>query len=150
MAVQQVSGQAPRRAGGREISGYGLRGLLALGTAALVLITLMSLDGAGFGPVPVVLSLVAAGSVAAFPGSPAPMAVSIIVIVLYGTSVPDFGLAGVVVASLLHTAHVLAGLAEVVPAQARAELPALRPTFHRWWRVQLLVLPALVVLAGLL
>lgn len=149
MVVQEPAGSL-HRSGGREVSGYGLRGLLAIMTAALVLITLTNLDGSGFGPVPVVLSVVAGGSIAAFPGSPAATAVSCGVIVLYGTSLPDFGWVAVAVASLLHTSHVLAGLAEIVPARARVELPALVPAFARWWRVQVLAVPTLAILSVLL
>lgn len=152
MTVSQASTQPVRSpgAGGREISGYALRGVLALVIAALVLITLVHADQVGFGPVPVGLSIVAAGSVAVFPGSPAPMAVSCIVLLLYGTSVPEFGVAAVGVAALLHAGHVLAGLAEVVPSRARIELPALRSTVRRWGRVQLLLVTPLVILALLL
>jgi hypothetical protein len=145
-AVREVSGRLPGGATGREMSGFGLRALLAVATFALVLTTLVNLAGGGFGPVPVAFAVVAAGAVAGFPASPAATVVACLVVVLYGTSVPEFGLAAVAVASLLHTAHVLAGLAEVVPARARVELPALQPSVRRWSRVQLLTVPVLVML----
>lgn len=151
MAVEQVATSAPATGrGGREISGLGLRLVLGAGAFGLVLVTLVSAQGARFGAVPVVLALVAAVAVAGFPASPAAMAVSTIVIALYATSVSEFGLAAVVVGSLLHTVHVLAGLAEVIPARSRVEMPALLPTFRRWRRVQLLTVPVLAILTPFL
>jgi hypothetical protein len=45
---------------------------------------------------------------------------------------------------------VLAGLAEVIPARARAEVGALVPTVRRWLHTQLLTVPVLIVLVAVL
>lgn len=55
----------------------------------------------------------------------------------------------VLTASLLYTVHLLAGLCEVIPATARIEPGALRPSLVRWVQVQLATVPALALLTAL-
>lgn len=136
-------------ASGRDLTGWALRALLAAATAGLVLAAIVGLEGAQFGAAPVVLAVIAAAAVGCLPSSPAPLAVCALVIVLFTAGDPGFQIWLVVGASLLHTVHVLGGLAGVIPARARVEYPALAPTFRRWVRTQAVTVPVLVVLVAL-
>ncbi|HEX6337012.1 MAG TPA: hypothetical protein VFZ85_08665 [Jiangellaceae bacterium] len=136
-------------AGGRVVSGRDVRVLLGLGSAGLLLAALV---GAGHRPHPlgIIALAVAAVVVAAFPASPAPAAVCVVAVLLLLSGDIGFTVWFVAVAALLHSVHVLAGLAEIVPARARAEAAALAPTGRRWLQVQAATVPILVVLAALL
>ncbi|HEX6326797.1 MAG TPA: hypothetical protein VFZ72_09515 [Jiangellaceae bacterium] len=136
-------------AGGRVISGRDVRALLGLGSAALLLAALV---GAGYRPHPPVIAALAvvAVVVAAFPASPAPAAACVVAVFLLLSGDIGFTVWFVVVAALLHSVHVLAGLAEIIPAGARAEAAAVAPTGRRWLQAQAATVPILIVLAALL
>ena len=136
-------------AGGRVVSGRDVRVLLGLGSAALLLTALV---GAGYQPRPLVIVAlaVAAVVVAAFPASPAPAAACVVAVFLLLSGDIGFTVWFVAVAALLHSVHVLAGLAEIIPAGARAEAGALAPTGRRWLQTQAATVPILVVLAAVL
>jgi hypothetical protein len=136
-------------AGGRVVSGRDVRAVLGLGSAALLL---ASLVGAGYQPHPLVIVALAvvAVVVAAFPASPAPAAACVVAVFLLLSGDIGFTVWFVVVAALLHSVHVLAGLAEIIPAGARAEAGALAPTGRRWLQTQAATVPILVVLAAVL
>lgn len=136
-------------AGGRVISGRDVRALLGLGSAALLLAALV---GSGYRPHPLVIAAfaVVAAVVAAFPASPAPAAACVVAVFLLLSGDIGFTVWFVVVAALLHSVHVLAGLAEIIPAGARAEAAAVAPTGRRWLQAQAATVPILIVLAALL
>lgn len=136
-------------AGGRVVSGRDVRAVLGIGSAALLLAALV---GAGYQPHPLVIVAlaVAAVVVAAFPASPAPAAACVVAVFLLLSGDIGFTVWFVVVAALLHSVHVLAGLAEIIPAGARAEAGALAPTGQRWLRTQAATVPILIVLAAML
>lgn len=130
------------------LPGYFIRLLLAVGTVALVLTALG--DAVPLDPRWLAAAVAVAGLTAAFPASPAPMAVGVAAVLALVVGDPGFSVQLVVVGSLLHTVHVLAGLAEAVPARAVVELPAVLPTVGRWARTQVTTVPVLVVLAAIL
>lgn len=132
----------------RPLPGHLVRLLLAAATAVL----LLSAFGGGLLATPLRLALVAGlvGLAAGFPASPAPAVAAVVAVVAFAAVGPGIGVQLVVVASLLHTVHMLAGLAEAVPARAVVELPAVLPTLGRWARAQLLTVPVLVALAAVL
>jgi hypothetical protein len=144
-AATQLAGRP-----GREVTGRAVRAVLGLAAAGLVLTAIVNLEDARFGPVPLVLAILAGAIAAGFPSSPAPLAVSAVAIVLFVADDSGFSLWLVLGASLLHTVHVLAGLADVIPARARAEYRALAPSMRRWVRTQGATVPVLVILAALL
>ncbi|HEU4541468.1 MAG TPA: hypothetical protein VFR23_10115 [Jiangellaceae bacterium] len=134
---------------GRAVVGRDVRAVLAVTSAGLLL---AALAGAGYTARPVVLLAVvgAAAVTAAFPASPAPAGLCVVAVFLLLSGDAGFTAWLVVAASLLHTVHVLAGLAEVIPARARAEVGALVPTVRRWLHTQLLTMPVLIVLVAVL
>ncbi|HEX5994524.1 MAG TPA: hypothetical protein VFY84_05220 [Jiangellales bacterium] len=135
--------------GGRVVSGRDLRVLLGLGSAGLLLAVLV---GAGYHLHPWVITAVAAAAVvvAAFPASPAPAAACVVAVFLSLSGDVGFTAWFVAVALLLHSVHVLAGLAEIIPAGARAEAMALAPAVRRWLRTQAVTIPILIIIAALL
>lgn len=134
---------------GRVVSGRDLRVLLGLGSAGLLLAVLV---GAGYHLQPWTIMAVAAAAVvvAAFPASPAPAVVCVVAVFLSLSGDIGFTAWFVAAALLLHSVHVLAGLAEIIPADARAEAVALAPTARRWLRTQATTVPILVVIVALL
>jgi hypothetical protein len=112
----QVSGAAA----GQVVAGRDVRSLLGLTSASLLL---AALAGAGYTvrPLVVVAVVAAAAVVVAFPASPAPAGVCVVAVFILLSGDGGFTAWLVVVASLLHTVNVLAGLAEIIPARAQAE-----------------------------
>lgn len=154
MSAATGAGRAERphlsgAAAGVVVTGRDLRAVLGLASAALLL---AALAGAGHTVHPVVVAafVAAAAVVAAFPASPAPAAVCVVTVFILLSGAGEFTGWLVVVASLLHTVHVLAGLAEIIPIRARAEVGAVVPTARRWLRTQIWTLPLLIILVALL
>jgi hypothetical protein len=143
------AGLAGNATSGRGVWGPDLRGLLGIAAAGLLFAALAG-TGYAFHPLVVLLFVVAAATAAILPATPAPTAVCVLAVFLLLSA--DVGFTGwvVVVASLLHTVHVLAGLGEVIPIRSRVEVAALAPSIRRWARTQALTLPVLIVLVAVL
>lgn len=135
------------------LSGTTLRVLLGAATAALLATVLTGVGMApgwlGGGLVMVASVVVASVMVGRHPDSPVPTLVSGAAVVIYVVGGAPVGLV-LAIGPLLHAAHVLAGLAAVVPPPARIERPALRPALRRWATTQAATFPVLVVAAVLL
>lgn len=142
--LSQASGAAERAVTGRDI-----RVLLGLTAAGLLL---AALAGAAHAVHPLVAGAVvaAAAGAAVFPASPAPAAVCMAAIFIVLSGDGGFTAWLVAVASLLHTVHVLAGVAEIIPARARAETAVMLCTARRWLRAEAVTVPLLVVLVAVL
>ena len=136
-------------ASGRAVAGRDVRAFLGLASAALLL---AAVAGAGYAvrPVVVLAVVVAAAVTATFPASPAPAGLCVVAVFVLLSGDIGFTVWLAVAASMLHTVHVLAGLAEIIPMRARAEVGALVPTARRWLRTQVVTVPVLVVLVALL
>lgn len=134
-------------AAGREITGRTLRGMLGAAAFGLMLAAILTIEDARFGPAAVVVGLIAAVAVTMFPSSPAPMVVGVAAIILVVADDPGMSFWVVLTAALLHTMHVLAGLADVIPTRARIEFLALAPSFRRWVRTQAVTVPVLAIVA---
>lgn len=132
-----------------SVTGRALRVMLAASSAAL-LATSMAGAGIGIGPVSVIVVVAAAAGAAMFPDSPAPVVASMLAVVIFIAGDPGFGPWLVLAASLLHTTHVLASIAEVVPDRSVVEHRALAPTVRRWARTQLLTVSLLIIVAAVI
>ncbi len=140
----QVGGAA-----GPAVTGRDVRVLLGLASAGLLLAALAGADH-GVHPLAAGAVVAAAAVVAAFPASPAPAAVCVAAALILLSGDGGFTAWLVAVASLLHTVHVLAGVAEIIPVRARAETAALLPTARRWLRAEVVTVPVLIVLVAVL
>jgi hypothetical protein len=140
---------AASHAGLRAVGGRTLRLLLALATAGLFLSARapagISLDLAN-----VVLLIVVCSATAALAATALPTMVGVLAVMTAVWSGIGFSFWFVLTASLLYSMHLLAGLCEVVPATARIERGALRPSLVRWTQVQLATVPVLALLAAFL
>lgn len=136
-------------AAGRVVSGRDVRVVLGLASAGL-LIAALAAAGYTIHPLVAVAVVGAAAVVAAFPASPAPAGACVVAVFVLLSGAGGFTAWLVVAASLLHTVHVVAGLAEIIPARARAEAGAVVPTARRWLRTQIGTVPVLIVLVAVL
>jgi hypothetical protein len=123
------------------LTGGTLRGLVALAGIALWVVVF---TGTALRPSAVLLALVAAGIVTAVrhPGSPAPVVLcggALAAHVLFGPAGPAVLAA---TASLLHTTHMLAAAAEIVPRHAPVETAVAWPVLRRWAITQAVTVPA--------
>lgn len=130
----------------RAIGGRTLRLLLAVATAGLIL-SARAPAGVEVDPVNVALLLAIVVLTVRLTASAVPTGVGIIAVMIALWSGIGFSLWLVPTASLLYTVHLLAGLCEIIPATARIERGALRPSLVRWVQVQLATVPLLAMLA---
>lgn len=132
----------------QAISGRTLRLLLAAATAGLIL-SARAPAGINVDPVNVALLLAVVTLTVRLAASAVPTGVGVIAVMVAIWSGIGFSSWLVLTASLLYTVHLLAGLCEVIPATARIERGALRPSLIRWIQVQLATVPPLAVLVAL-
>lgn len=137
----------PARTTARAISGRTLRLLLAVAIAGLIL-SAGAPAGIEVDPVNVLLLVVVVALTVRLAASAVPTGIGIIAVMIALWSGIGFSLWLVPTAALLYTVHLLAGLCEVIPASARIERGALRPSLVRWVQVQLATVPVLALLAA--
>lgn len=133
----------------RAVSGRTLRLLLAVATAGLIL-SARAPAGITVDLLNVMLLVAVAAMTVRLVASAVPTGVGVIAVMIAVWSGIGFSLWLVLTASMLYTVHLLAGLCEVIPATARIESGALRPSLVRWVQVHLATVPVLALLAALL
>jgi len=133
----------------RAIGGRTLRLLLALATAGLFL-SARAPAGISVDLVNVALLVVMCAATVALVATAFPTMVGVLAVMAAVWSGMGFSVWLVLTASLLYSMHLLAGLCEVIPATARIERGALRPSLIRWTQVQLATVPVLALLAAFL
>jgi hypothetical protein len=141
--AEYTTGTTSRQA----ISGRTLRLLLALSTAGLI-ISARAPAGISVDLMNIMLLLGFVTLTVLMAASAVPTGIGVVAVMIALWSGIGFSLWLVLTASVLYTVHVLAGLCEVIPATARIERGALRPTIIRWVQVQLTTVPVLALLAA--
>lgn len=133
----------------RAISGRTLRLLLAAAITGLIL-SARAPAGISVDLLNVALLVAVVALTVRLAASAVPTGVGVIAVMIAVWSGIGFSLWLVLTASMLYTVHLLAGLCEVIPASARIERGALRPSLVRWVQVQLATVPVLALIAAFL